>query len=52
MTCEKGHIFCKKCIMENLLAQKKEIKSKKVKLPTNPRNITSKSKNTRNSKNS
>jgi nitric oxide synthase-interacting protein len=26
MCCPKGHIFCKECILENLLIQKKEIK--------------------------
>lgn len=25
MICEMGHIFCKNCILENLLTQKKEI---------------------------
>lgn len=26
VTCEKGHIFCRDCIMENMLTQKKAIK--------------------------
>ena len=30
VTCEEGHIFCRKCIMENLLAQKKAIKKAEV----------------------
>jgi nitric oxide synthase-interacting protein len=30
LTCNKGHIFCKACIVENLIFQKKEIKKKLV----------------------
>lgn len=28
LSCDKGHIFCKSCIIENLLFQKREIKKK------------------------
>jgi hypothetical protein len=28
MTCSKGHLFCKSCVIENLLNQKREIKKR------------------------
>lgn len=28
MTCSKGHLFCKSCVIENLLIQKQEIKKR------------------------
>lgn len=32
VTCEKGHIFCRDCIMENMLSQKKSIKQALVRI--------------------
>lgn len=32
VTCEKGHIFCRDCIMENMLTQKKNIRQAVVSL--------------------
>ena len=37
-TCPKGHVFCKACIVENLLFQKKEIQKKLVEWKSNNTN--------------